>query len=658
MSLESKPPEPKGEPMKLTLISLPWSAMNRPSAALGALAAYVRQHEPRVDVEVRYEYAHVGTTLGARLYGELANLAYEAGELLYMPLLYPEKRDEVLVYAARELAARNPEPGELWPGASSWEEVARSTLDVIERHLEALAREVAGDADVVGLTTCFGQLFANVALAQRIKALAPDTKILLGGSTISGRVGPSVMREYPYLDFITQGEGELPLVGLLRALLADRAAMPTVPGLLTRANMALHPGGIAPAEVPDMDALPVPQYDEYADFAERTGISWLVPIEGSRGCWWDRVHRANNPKSTCYFCNLNVQWRGYRQKTEARVVSELAELSERYSNGSFFFLDNILRFKGVETLARSLAELGKDLSFFYEMRAHVRPWEILVLWEAGLTASQFGIEALSTSMLKRVGKGTTCIQNLEVMKTCFELGIHNQANLILDFPTSTQLEVEETCRMIERVAVAYQPLEITRFHLGQGSTAEVLQREFGIVNVRNRDSYRAGLPEDVWRRLSLLDLSFDLEGPLADWTPVERAVERWRARVAAQARHPERGVLTYQDGGSFLRIQDRRGPNFDVVLKGATRELYLYCCEIRSLEHVLARFGAGSEAARRSIEGVLTQLTSHQLMFREGDRILSLAAAQSPRAAARRIQMLHDEAELEAQEQAAREPAA
>ena len=74
-----------------------------------------------------------------------------------------------------------------------------------------------------------------------------------------------------------------------------------------------------------MDALPLPDYDEYAALAEKHGLLWLLSIEGSRGCWWDRSRRSGNARATCHFCNLNVQWMGYREKSVARLVAEVRE---------------------------------------------------------------------------------------------------------------------------------------------------------------------------------------------------------------------------------------------------------------------------------------------------------------------------------------------
>ena len=44
---------------------------------------------------------------------------------------------------------------------------------------------------------------------------------------------------------------------------------------------------------------------------------------------------------------------------------------------------------------------------------------------AGMTEVQVGIESLSSKLLKKMSKGTTAIQNLEIMKNCEALGLQN-----------------------------------------------------------------------------------------------------------------------------------------------------------------------------------------------------------------------------------------
>jgi ribosomal peptide maturation radical SAM protein 1 len=615
---------------RLTLISMPWSSYARPSAALSALAAFVEQHVPEVSVQVRSEYVEAAQSMGIVLYSYVAERCFAIGEALYGSLYYPEKEGD-----CRRAYV---EWAKLYqPDLSDPESEFAAFQARLDEHARSLAEEVAASSDVVGFTCSFAQLFASLLVARRIKEKNPECVIVLGGPSVSSAVGPSLLREYPFVDYIVQGEGELPLAALLRARL-DGAP-------LTRSEI-LTAASTGPAakffEVERLDDLPEPNYDDYARRAERYDIDWHLPIEGSRGCWYDRARKTGDPTQTCFFCNLNVQWNGYREKSVPRVAKELASLSSRYRIGKAFFVDNIMRHRGVEELAHAIAALDRDLDLFYENRANLKAKELLALWEAGLSATQFGIEALSTSMLKRIGKGTTMIQNLEVMRLCTELEIDHIANLITDFPGSTEAEVNETVLLIDEFAGAYQPLHLYPFELGRGSTVDALRARFGIVNVRNADRYRPGLPDDVWSRLELIDLDFELDAPRVDWSPVHEAVERWTRRhnrqdqlVGARGESLGGKLLVYRDCVDFLIIEDLRdGELSSGTFEGLYKDVYLECLSTHSLGALAERFPDASEA---DLQTVLDFFVEGRLMVREGDRYLSLALATSPRVAAKRI---------------------
>ena len=128
-----------------------------------------------------------------------------------MPSLYPEKRAETiafvvdLVQRGNVMGTRRGDAPVLFAAESSddseptAERIADATerlLSSLEQHLHRLSRRLA-DAryDVVGLTASFGQMFANIALARLLKAACPGTYIVMGGSTVSSRVGPSALSD-------------------------------------------------------------------------------------------------------------------------------------------------------------------------------------------------------------------------------------------------------------------------------------------------------------------------------------------------------------------------------------------------------------------------------------------------------------------------------
>lgn len=630
---------------RLALVALPWSVADRPSAALASLAPYIRAECPAWTVDCHYAYMDVAIAMGIPLYLQLADRAMTLGEVLHAGLYYPERRAAVrtrLAEALRDDMKLDPQdpvtfPEEVYGAERSHEAIAERVLAILEHHLYRTVDRLTGYG-IVGLTTCFGQLYANLLVARELRARDPAVKLLLGGSSVSSAVGPSLLQEYGFLDYVIQGEGELPLAGLVHALERGDAGVPA--GVLSRRNAALNRGGVALSEVPNLDELPLPDYTGYAEQAEAANVVWTLPIEGSRGCWWDRGKRTGDPHNTCYFCNLNVQWKGYRQKSAVRLAQEIDELSTRYANPLLFFLDNIVRLKGVEELASLLQSHGKDYLTFYEMRAHMSPYEVFCLWQMGLRWSQFGIEGLSSRYLKRVGKGTSTIQNLQAMRTCYELGIDNLANLIVDFPGSTADEVEDNRANILQYGILYQPLRVVAFEIGIGSTVEQLRDEFGVTNLRNADFWKAGLPDEVYQRLVMFNKSADF--PKADWAPVREAVEIWKAAHDAARASDYGHVMTYADGGSFLRIVDgRTGSAVSRVLRGREREIYLQCMEITSRADLAAQF-AGAPGGEAEIDEILARLTGEALMFSENDKYLALAPAPYPDVAARRIRTAHD----------------
>lgn len=606
--------------MKVRLIALPWNQYWLPQAALGALSAYLKRAEPSWDVRAEHAFLDVAQEQPA-LYAAVASHDFE-GERVYASLMY---RSDVAPIASlwRGLGTDSKLGAYLARTGRDPTEVIAELHERLDRHLDALVDAGDWDGAVVGLSTSFSQLFGSLLLADRIKARAPSAVVVLGGSTVSpAAIADSILATYPAVDYIIRGEGELALHALIQRVAAGGGgALPG--GVVDRATAAATTRFW---QVADLDALPPPDYDSFYDRAGPTGGRMVLPIEGSRGCWWDRTTRS--AKSTCTFCNLNVQWSSYRAKSPTRIASEMHALASRYRTTYFNFLDNIVRHRGYDELIAAIDELGIDAQIFHEARANLRPADILRFYEVGLRVAQFGLEGLSSRFLKRINKGTTTIMNLEVMKTCAELGIESQSNLIVGFPGATQAEVAETLEAIDRYAFAYPPTNIAGFELGIDNVVHRFPEEYGVTDIRNHDRYAGVLPAAVLAKLVTFQFSYETTGDVADWGPVVRRVRRWTEEYRP---HP----LWYQHGGEFLHVfrkrPDARLETFE--LTGLEATLYHHCLEIRSREEIDAFAGAD----RSDVDAVLERLVRDDLMYREGNRHLALATAPTPAVAARRI---------------------
>jgi len=629
--------------MKIALVAMPWTFVDMPSPATGILSAFIHQERPGDQVDCHFPYLDLAGVMGLPQYRAIAS-DDRLGEMLFSVQLYPEKRESLRGYFVRWCETR------IANGVGPESDLGPDKLfDFILESTEALTHNLADkwakEYDIVGFTTSYCQLFPSLTVAHRLKSQVPDMKIIFGGMGVSWNIGHSVIEEFPYVDYVVQGEGEARLVNLISAIEAGHE--PSGSGILCQQesnslgeNEASAVQFAALAEVSDLNQLPTPDYDEYASAAKKHSISWTITLEGSRGCWWDRVKKTKNPMNSCYFCSLNTS--SYRHKSIEKIATEMAFLSDRYGNTRMKFLDNIIRNKGIPALAEAIQSQEKDYDFFYELRANIHPYDILQLWEAGCTSVQIGLEGLSSTYLKRIGKGTSAIQNLQAMKICFELDIESGSNLIVDYPGTTQAEIEETVTNILNYAIIYQPAHLVPFTLYLGSAISALPDHFKIGNIRNSEDFLNALPKSVWERLVLYWRDFDFLEEQTSWQPVHDAAEKWRAlhreRVGkgfSKGLYPYK-PLWYRDGGTFLELFDLRDAHFQQYrFNPFMRDVYMFCMEIRTLSSLHREF-AGTHGAER-LNKVLKTLVDKKFMFAEKGKYLSLAVAPRPQIAARRI---------------------
>ncbi|MBW1667815.1 MAG: RiPP maturation radical SAM C-methyltransferase [Deltaproteobacteria bacterium] len=606
--------------LRIALISTPWPLFNRPSIQLGALKAYLGREVPKAEVDTHHVYLQVAAALGYGLYAQISERSW-LSEAPYAALLYPERLDTISRFWSRH--AR---------GVFQDREIR---LEKVCQTLKSVTDTIVDEKDwaayhVAGFSINFSQLTSTLFFIHEIKQRAPDLKIVVGGSACSGEMGLSLLNTFPEIDFAVSGEGEVPLAKLCRLLLSDRQneEVGLISGLMSRAGYR-GKASEAFSQVPDLDVLPVPDYSDYFQllnsFSPKKRFFPKIPVEMSRGCWW-RKHSSKKGRG-CAFCNLNIQWNGYRAKSPEKMLSEIRLLSEKYETLSLSFMDNLLPNKDLTSFFKKLASPGKEFRLFAEVRASTSREELATMASAGMRYIQVGIEALSTPLLKKLNKGTTAIENLEIMKNCETPGFPGLvSNLILHFPGSEQSDVADTLANLE-FAMPFQPLKPTPFWLGYGSPVWHNPKGFGIKRTGNHPFYSYLFPGAVLRKLKLMMQGY--HGGIRDqkhlWQPVKEAVARWENQYRELHQSPRsEPILSYQDGGDFLIIRERRLGEDDLNhrLKGSSRKIYLFCQQNRPLRSIVEAFPAFGED---KILSFLSMMVDKRLMFRENERYLSLA---------------------------------
>jgi hypothetical protein len=113
------------------------------------------------------------------------------------------------------------------------------------------------------------------------------------------------------------------------------------------------------------------------------------------------------------------------------------------------------------------------------------------------------------------------------------------------------------------------------------------------------------------------------------WQPVRKKIRAWHnfhRERKNKATHP----LHYREGNTFLIISQEQTNGSTILhrLRGLSRKIYLFCATPRGVPEILAAFPT---IAAPALEKFISDMSCKRLMFRENDRILSLAIRQHRR---------------------------
>jgi ribosomal peptide maturation radical SAM protein 1 len=491
--------------------------------------------------------------------------------------------------------------------------------EVLPRYLDRLVEGVPwGELALVGFTTTFQQAVPSLALARRIKARHPGVATVLGGAACDAEMGLELLRTAPWVDLVVVGEGDEAFPELLEALSSGRDPA-EVPGVAARRGGAISaPARRAPVR---LDELPVPSYEDWFRRAALLDLlpaggrrEVAVPFEAARGCWWGR----------CLFCGVAGERRTFRAKSPGRVLDELEQLASEEGTLRLESVDAVLGPEHARELLGELARRELDYELFWEARAGLSKEDLGRMARAGVRRIQPGIESLSTRTLRLMRKGTTALQNVNLLRWALHSGIDASWNVLWGFPGESAEDYRAQAALMRLL-----------FHLQppQGGSRIWLERFSPLFVERERFRFRSLAPEGSYRRAwpagtDLGRLAYFFDHQLEDALPDE-AFEETQATIAAWisawAVEP-RARLTLRRGGRFIEIEDlreRESPGaytFDGPLAAA----YLACSDgPRSAEAVRALVDPDGDPA--DVRSCLDEFCALRLMAQDGGEYLSLA---------------------------------
>lgn len=285
-----------------------------------------------------------------------------------------------------------------------------------------------------------------VMIGNLLRALRPETRaFLFVGGPEAAALGEDFLRETG-CDAVIAGEGERPVLQLLRYLEDGVGSLEAVDGLrFLDENGRFH--ARPPGEpIADLDAMPWPDPANSLQKNYRMGKS--IGMLTGRGCPFH-----------CAFCFEGAASKHVRLRSVENVMAEIDEV--RRANPSLQrvnFFDDTFTLDSERVYAFCDALKRRGLQWACEGHAaclHRRPEMIEAMVESGLVGMQIGIESGSARVLEAYQKNASPEAILEVVQICHRAGLPSlEGNYIIGGAQETDETLSESLAHAKRLIEA------------------------------------------------------------------------------------------------------------------------------------------------------------------------------------------------------------
>jgi len=337
------------------------------------------------------------------------------------------------------------------------------------------------DVDILGVSiTSVEQVIPGLTLAYLVKQVKPDIHVTVGGSIFTKLV--DVLEKgsplFEFVDSFVVHEGETPLLKLVQALRCD-GDLSQVPNLIYKEGAEVKVN--RPFAKEELNALPTPDFDGIP-FDLYLSPERVLPVMGSRGCYWER----------CAFCSIPFDHIDFHVRYAETVVQDFKKLKEKYNCNYFFFTDEALPINFLKTFAQKLIEEKVDVQWTGELKFEkslLRENRMELLYKSGCRKLIFGMESYNQRVLDFMKKGCPKEVIDETVEQCIRIGIGMHFYILVGFPTETREEVMESINFVmDNPAILESPgfsCITSQFDLEKGTPIALNPDEYKVYNLSN-----------------------------------------------------------------------------------------------------------------------------------------------------------------------------
>jgi len=300
---------------------------------------------------------------------------------------------------------------------------------------------LAEDIDILGISiTSVEQIIPGLTLAYMVKKHRKDIHITIGGSVFTKLVDRTEKNGSPLFKFVDSfivHEGETPLLKLVQELRGGKD-LSKVPNLVYEVDGKVQVN--RPFATEELNLLPTPDFDGFP-MDLYFSPERVLPIMGSRGCYWER----------CAFCSIPFDHMDFHVRYAENVVNDVKKLKEKYNCDYFFFTDEALPINFMKTFARKIVDQELNIQWTGELKfekSMLKENRMELLYRSGCRKLIFGLESYNQRVLDSMKKGVELEVVDKTTEECLRIGIAMHFYLICGFPTETREEVMDSVNFV------------------------------------------------------------------------------------------------------------------------------------------------------------------------------------------------------------------
>ena len=310
-------------------------------------------------------------------------------------------------------------------------------------------------SNLFGITATTPQLPAAVEVADTIRQMKKDARIILGGphatltvaarnhevkQDIVGRAHRAFEKLVPYFDTIVAGDGE---ETIFPALLPDAPLVIDADGRKSpQKQFFLTDEQLDASAYPARHLIDLESYHYKVDGAPATSLIAQL------GCPFE-----------CGFCagRLSPMLRHIRTRSTASIIEEMSLIHRSYGHTGFMFYDDELNVsQSMVELMEAIKKLGDELGVAWSLRGFIKSElftkrQAEAMYAAGFRQILVGFESGSPRILENINKKATREDNTRCVALAHAAGLKVKALMSIGHPGESRATVEDTRKWLLEV---------------------------------------------------------------------------------------------------------------------------------------------------------------------------------------------------------------